>query len=95
LKSVSDAKVARLARFLSLCYGQIMNSRDCLCQVGPDIPTDIYNDEQYKNVPNFASFVRKSKVETWYLLYCGYVDRNPFLKNVSEKFNPHTFNYIL
>ena len=46
MKSVSDAKVARLARFLSLCYGRIMNLHEWQCQVGPDIPTDIYNDEQ-------------------------------------------------
>jgi len=48
--------VERLARFLSLCYSQIMNLHKWLCQLGLDSPTDIYNDEQYENLSNFASF---------------------------------------
>ena len=78
--------VARLTRFLSSGYGQIMNPHEWLCQVGPEIAADIYNAEQYKNVPNFVSFARKSKVEKRYLFFCGYVDRNQFLKNVSQNF---------
>jgi hypothetical protein len=49
LKGVSAAMVARLARCLLSCYRGIMNLHKRLCHLGPDNPTDIKNDKQWRS----------------------------------------------
>jgi hypothetical protein len=91
LKCFSAARTEGLGRFCHWVDGhQIINSHNCLCKAGPDIPNNTQNNYQYKMDPASHHFVRKSRVETQCLLLSSYIDCNQHLKNVSEKCKCHT-----
>jgi hypothetical protein len=58
-----------------------------MCQAGPDIPTDTQNGDQNKMYPASHHFARKSRVETWYLLYGGHIDCSQFRRVLQKNVN--------